>query len=82
MTTKILKIAISTLILTLFFSCGSKYAKVKIKDANAKSALVYGEIDGKARQLKNTYPAATAETTEKANAFRALVESELVSAKR
>lgn len=82
MTTKFFKCAISILIFTFCFSCGSKYAKVKIKDANAKSTIVYGDIDGKAKQLKNTYPAASTETTEKANAFRALVECELVSAKK
>lgn len=60
-------------------SCGSKYAKLKIKDANDKNLIVYGEIDGPARQLKNTYPSATPETIEKASKFRKLVETELVS---
>lgn len=66
----------------LAMSCSSKYAKVKIKDANEKSAYVYGELEGPAKQLKNTYPAATPETIEKAANFRLLVESELVSAKK
>lgn len=61
------------------FSCGAKYAKVKIKDKNKGDSYVYGDIDGPARQLKNTYAAATPETVEKANKFRTLVESQLVS---
>ena len=61
------------------FSCSSKYAKVKIKDANNGDSYVYGEIDGPAKQLKNKYADAKPETVEKANAFRAKVESALVS---
>jgi hypothetical protein len=69
-------------IASLSFACGAKYAKVKIKDKDAGSAHVYGDIDGPPKQLKNTYPSASPETMEKATKFRALVESELVSAKK
>lgn len=79
---KIIKLITLVSFVCVAMSCSSKYAKVKIKDANSKSAYVYGELDGPAKQLKNTYPAATPETIEKASAFRALVESELVSAKK
>jgi hypothetical protein len=79
---KSIKYIVAAVVCTFAFSCGAKYAKVKIKDANEKSAYVYGDLDGPAKQLKNTYPNATPETVEKANNFRALVESELVSAKK
>jgi hypothetical protein len=79
---KALKVVVLVSLSVFGFSCSSKYAKLKFKDANASSAYIYGEVDGPAKQLKNTYPAATPETSEKANAFRALVESELVSAKK
>lgn len=59
-------------------SCGSQYNHFT-KDKNEANKYVYGDIDGPARQLKNTYPAATSETVEKATKFRALVESELTS---
>lgn len=62
-----------------FFSCGSKYSKLKIKDKNATSEHVYGEIGGPSRHSKNTYPPAKPETVEKAAKFRAFVESQLVS---
>lgn len=76
---KVLKSIILLTAVTLATSCGSKYAKLKIKDANENNVLVYGEVDGPARQLKNTYPSASPETIEKASKFRKLVETELVS---
>lgn len=72
---KIVAISVFALIAT---ACGSQYNKFK-KDVNGGSTYVYGEIDGPAKQLKNTYPSARPETVEKANKFRALVEKELVS---
>ncbi len=59
-------------------SCGSQYNHFT-KDKNEASTIVYGDIDGPPKQLKNTYPAATPETLEKASKFRTLVEKELVS---
>ena len=64
------------------FSCGSKYNKLKIKDQNATSEYVYGEIGGPSRHSKNqNYPAARPETIEKATKFRKQIEAGLVSAK-
>lgn len=77
-----INIFVTLTITTFAIACGSKYANVKIKDANPESNYVYGEKDAPAKQLKNTYPAATPETVEKASKFRELVESELVSAKK
>lgn len=73
---------IAVLIVTTFtLACGAKYAKVKIKDANAGSKHVYGDIGGPSKHLKNSYPGPTPETVEKATKFRKLIESELVSAR-
>lgn len=59
-------------------SCGSQYNKVK-KDPNANSPYVYGEVEGPARQLKNTYGSPSPETVQKANKFREQVENQLSS---
>ncbi len=65
-------------IVALLSACGSQYNKFT-KDKNEASKYVYGDIDGPAKQLKNTYPSATPESVEKAAKFRALVEKELLS---
>ena len=70
------KIFLILITLSIAIACGRKYNKVK-KDANEGNAHVYGEVDGPARQLKNTYPNASQETAEKASAFRKIVEAGL-----
>jgi len=69
----------AVLFVAMLSACGSQYNKFS-KDKNEASKYVYGDIEGPAKQLKNTYPNASPESVEKAAKFRALVESELVSA--
>jgi hypothetical protein len=76
---KAINITLLLSIVLLSAGCGAKYAKVQIEDVNKDNTYVYGDLNGEARQLKNTYPNARPETLEKAAKFRNLVESELVS---
>ncbi|MFN0047669.1 MAG: hypothetical protein ACKVOU_00950 [Cytophagales bacterium] len=75
---RLIQKSIFVALVALISACGSQYNHFT-KDKNEASKYVYGEIDGPAKQLKNTYPAATPQSLEKAAKFRALVERELVS---
>ena len=47
-------VLIGLLLVTPFtFRCGSRYNTIEQRDPNAKSEYVYGDLDGKPRQMGN-----------------------------